>query len=75
MPTNPMNMTLPAVCRSYQSIYQKPAHADLTPMNPGEEQFLLDFLHREYPGRWEFEAQEFVNNGGRAIGLFVAACG
>ena len=52
--------------RSYQSIYQKSAHADLTPMNPGEEQLLLNFLHREYPGRWEFEAQEFVNNGGRA---------
>lgn len=35
-------------------------------MQAGEEQLLLDFLHREYPGRWEFEAREFVKNGGRA---------
>jgi GNAT superfamily N-acetyltransferase len=52
--------------KEYQSIYPKPAHADLTPMNSGEEHLLLDFLQREYPGRWEFEAQEFVKNGGRA---------
>jgi GNAT superfamily N-acetyltransferase len=52
--------------KNYQSIYPKPANANLVPMNLGEEQLLLDFLHREYPGRWEFEAQEFVKNGGRA---------
>jgi len=51
--------------KDYQTIYQKPAHADLTPMNSGKEHLLLNFLHREYPGRWEFEAQEFVKNGGR----------
>ena len=52
--------------KDYQPIYQKPAHSDLSPMDSGEEHLLLDFLHREYPGRWEFEAQEFVKNGGRA---------
>jgi GNAT superfamily N-acetyltransferase len=52
--------------KEYQPIYSKPAHADLTPMQPGEEDLLLDFLHREYPGRWEFEAREFIKNGGRA---------
>lgn len=52
--------------KNYQSIYPKPAHADLTPMQPGEEPLLLDFLHREYPGRWEFEAREFVKNGARS---------
>lgn len=52
--------------KNYQSIYPKPADAELTPMNCGEEHVLLDFLHREYPGRWEFEAQEFVKNDGRA---------
>jgi GNAT superfamily N-acetyltransferase len=52
--------------KDYQSIYQEPANADLTPMNSGEEHLLLDFMHHEYPGRWEFEAQEFVKNGGRA---------
>jgi GNAT superfamily N-acetyltransferase len=52
--------------KDYESIYPKPDYADLTPMQPGEEHLLLDFLHREYPGRWEFEAREFVKNGGRA---------
>ena len=52
--------------KDYQPIYSKPAHADLTRMESGEEHLLLDFLHREYPGRWEFEAREFVKNGGRA---------
>ena len=52
--------------KDYQPIYSKPAHAGLHPMQSGEEHLLLDFLHREYPGRWEFEAREFVKNGGRA---------
>jgi len=52
--------------KDYRSIYPKPAHADLAPMQSGEEQILLDFLQREYPGRWEFEAREFVKNGGRS---------
>jgi GNAT superfamily N-acetyltransferase len=52
--------------KDYQSVYSQPAHVELTPMNCGEEYLLLDLLHREYPGRWEFEAQEFVKNGGRA---------
>jgi GNAT superfamily N-acetyltransferase len=52
--------------KDYQPIYSKPAHADLTCMESGEERLLLDLLHREYPGRWEFEGREFVKNGGRA---------
>jgi GNAT superfamily N-acetyltransferase len=52
--------------KDYQSIYPKLAHADLAPMRSGEEQLLLDFLQREYPGRWEFEAREFIKNGGRS---------
>jgi GNAT superfamily N-acetyltransferase len=52
--------------KDYQSIYPKPAYADLAPMQAGEEQLLLDFLQREYPGRWEFEAREFVKQGGRS---------
>jgi GNAT superfamily N-acetyltransferase len=51
--------------KDYRQIYPKPAHAELNPMRPGDENLLLDFLHREYPGRWEFEACEFVKNGGR----------
>lgn len=51
--------------KDYQQIYSKPGRAELLPMQPGDEHLLLDFLHREYPGRWEFEACEFVRNGGR----------
>jgi GNAT superfamily N-acetyltransferase len=51
--------------KDYKPIYAQPSHADLSPMRPGEEPLLLEFLHREYPGRWEFEAREFVKNGGR----------
>lgn len=52
--------------KDYQPIYSKPAQTTLTPMQSGDEYLLLDFLHREYPGRWEFETHEFVRNGGRA---------
>lgn len=51
--------------KDYRPIYPKPNHADLSPMQHGEEDFLLDFLYHEYPGRWEFEAHESVKNGGR----------
>jgi GNAT superfamily N-acetyltransferase len=51
--------------KDYQSLYPKPAQAELLPMKPGQEPALLEFLVREYPGRWEFEAREFVKNGGR----------
>lgn len=42
------------------------SYPTIAPMRTGEESLLLDFLHREYPGRWEFEAREFVKNNGRA---------
>ncbi len=35
------------------------------PARPGEEEALLSFLRREFPGRWRFEAQEFLSGGGR----------
>lgn len=50
----------------YQPIYSQPERAEIKPMQPGEENLLLNFLGKEYPGRWEFEAHEFVKNGGRA---------
>ena len=52
--------------KDYRRVYPKPVHAELTPMQAEEESLLLDFLHREYPGRWEFEAHELLRNGGRA---------
>jgi GNAT superfamily N-acetyltransferase len=64
-PSQPYEFDIARSLKDYQPIYPKPAHVDLTPMRQEDEQLLLDFLHREYPGRWEFEAQEFVKKGGR----------
>lgn len=33
---------------------------------PGEEPVLLEFLAREFPGRWHFECREFLRERGRA---------
>jgi GNAT superfamily N-acetyltransferase len=39
-----------------------PVH--VRPAQPGDEEALLTFLRREFPGRWRFEAQEFLSGGG-----------
>jgi GNAT superfamily N-acetyltransferase len=70
-PGQPCEYDIARRLNDYQSIYSKPAHAALTPMQPGEEKLLLDFLNREYPGRWEFEAREFVKNGGRTTDFLL----
>jgi GNAT superfamily N-acetyltransferase len=51
--------------KNYTALYPQPAGAELSPVQAGEEHLLLEFLACEYPGRWEFEAKEFVKNGGR----------
>lgn len=35
------------------------------PVQPGEETALLEFLQREFPGRWHFECEQFLQKGGR----------
>lgn len=35
------------------------------PAQPGQEDLLLGFLRREFPGRWTFETEEFLREGGR----------
>lgn len=35
------------------------------PARPGEEDVLLGFLRREFPGRWRFEAECHLREGGR----------
>lgn len=35
------------------------------PAQPGEEDALLAFLGREFPGRWHFECQQHLREGGR----------
>jgi GNAT superfamily N-acetyltransferase len=38
---------------------------EVRPAQPGEEDALLAFLRREFPGRWRFEFEEFLREGGR----------
>lgn len=57
------------VARDLADYPNDPAYATaavLRPTRPGEEPFLLEFLAREFPGRWHFECQEFLREGGRA---------
>jgi GNAT superfamily N-acetyltransferase len=61
--------------KNYQPIYPKPVNTELTPMQPGEEPLLIDFLYREYPGRWEFEAREFLKNSGRVSDFLLLRIG
>ncbi len=43
----------------------RPVAAQIRPARPGEEESLLDFLAREFPGRWTYEAEMFFQDGGR----------
>ena len=70
-PGQPYEYDVARSLKDYRPIYSKPAYVDQSPMQSGEEHLLLDFLHREYPGRWEFEAREFVRNGGRAADFLL----
>lgn len=44
---------------------------EVRPAQPGEEGALLTFLEHEFPGRWHFEFQEFLVNGGRLSDFMV----
>ncbi len=37
----------------------------IRPAQPGDQDALLDFLRREFPGRWRFEFEEFLRARGR----------
>ena len=39
--------------------------AELRPGQPGDEAALRTFFQREFPGRWHFEFEEFLREGGR----------
>ena len=39
--------------------------AKLQPARPGDEDAMLTFLRREFPGRWRFEFEEFLREKGR----------
>lgn len=51
------------------SDYQPPPLSDVPaaarPGQPGQEEELLRFLAREFPGRWHWQAERFLDEGGR----------
>ena len=51
------------------SDYQPPPLSDVPaaarPGHPGQEEDLLGFLAREFPGRWHWQAERFLEEGGR----------
>jgi GNAT superfamily N-acetyltransferase len=52
--------------RGYASVVSAPpVEAAARPMQPGEAEALLAFLKREFPGRWHYEAEVFLADGGR----------
>jgi len=54
--------------KNYQRLYpNQPAHTSILPLQPGQENALLDFLAREYPGRWQLEAEEFLRSPRRRL--------
>lgn len=49
----------------YQPTVKPPRDARIVPMQPGQEALLLAFMQREYPGRWAYEVEVFLADGGR----------
>ena len=41
------------------------SNANLRPGQPGDEEAVLNFFQRAFPGRWQFEFSEFLREGGR----------
>lgn len=55
------NWDVARTLQGFTSCYPNPVpSAELRPMQPGQENELLTFLEREFPGGWHFGAQEFV---------------
>ena len=40
-------------------------HVGIRPAQPGQEEAVLEFFNRSFPGRWQFEFLEFLREGGR----------
>jgi GNAT superfamily N-acetyltransferase len=49
----------------YQALVTPPAGAIIAPMQAGQEPLLLEFMTHEYPGRWQYEVEVFIADGGR----------
>jgi predicted N-acetyltransferase YhbS len=50
---------------------------EVRPAQPGEDEALLAFFRREYPGRWQFEYEEALRNGSRITdyAILITAAG
>lgn len=58
--------------KDYRTLYPTPLPgADLRPLQPGQEGELIAFLEREFPGRWQYEVENFFRIGGRATDFMV----
>lgn len=58
--------------QEYQPVYPDPLPgADLRPLQAGQEEELITFLKREFPGRWQYEVENFFRIGGRASDFMV----
>lgn len=49
----------------YQSPVDYPVDGAIRPAQPRDREALLAFLRREFPGRWHWEAERFLEEGGR----------
>jgi GNAT superfamily N-acetyltransferase len=67
----------PRVCdlardlRDYATTIQRPNDATIRPAEPNDAKAILEFLWREFPGRWRFEFEEFLREGGRFADYIV----
>ncbi|GAP13743.1 predicted acetyltransferase [Longilinea arvoryzae] len=70
--THPFEWDVTRSLKDYQPVYPEPLPgADLRPLQPGEEDELITFLKREFPGRWQYEVENFFRIGGHAADFMV----
>jgi len=62
--SEPFEWDLARILDDYQPVATQPAGAQVQPMQAGQESLLLDFMRREYAGRWEYETEVFITDGG-----------
>lgn len=62
------------VLREDEPTLSLPGGCQLRPMQSGEQSVLLAFLEQEFPGRWAFEASEFLRTGGRLSDYLLLWC-
>lgn len=61
----------PTIQRPNDSTIQRFNDATIRPAQPSDANAILEFLWREFPGRWRFEFEEFLREGGRFADYIV----